>query len=107
MTAQHTPRPWRYNPLIGTIFAETETGPDAAKKTISIVRVPLNDHEMHANARLIAAAPMLATELDVAAVALTEAAILLRGNLPGCADIMDSHAERARAAIAKATGDAP
>lgn len=100
MSAQHTPGPWRYNPLIGAIFAETETGPDAAKKTISIVRVPLNDHEMHANARLIAAAPDLLAALRDAIdhMAAYERAFPL-------VDVRELH--KARAAIARAEGRTP
>jgi hypothetical protein len=89
-------------------FIEVE---DAAGKSIKfgewverddgnwVLRIP-------ADARLIAAAPDLVAELERAAGALTEAANLLRPTLKGCAGVMDNHAAIARAAIAKATGEA-
>lgn len=61
------------------------------------------DPEGMANARLIATAPELLSELAATALALDEAAALLFAKgLQGCAGIMAGHADRARALIAKA-----
>lgn len=53
---EHTPRPWRYDPLVYVIFG----GPDRKKiASIGNKRLPTAD----ANGRLIAAAPELLTAL--------------------------------------------
>lgn len=65
-----------------------------------------DERPAEANARLWAAAPDLLTALESAALALEEAAKVLAGscNLPSLGEIINGHAERARAAIAKTKG---
>jgi hypothetical protein len=99
--ATHTPGPWTLSPHGIPYVNCGEHGPAYGP---IVMAGPIE--EMMANARLIAAAPDLLAELGRAAGALTEAAKLLRPTLKGCADIMDNHAAIARAAIAKATGEA-
>jgi hypothetical protein len=63
--------------------------------------------ESYPNALLIAAAPDLLSELENSASALEEAAkLLFAKGLQGCASIMAANSDRARHAIAKATGAA-
>jgi len=60
---------------------------------------------IEANARLIAAAPDMLTELEAAAVAMEEASkLLFAKGLQGTASIILAHRDRALAAIAKAQG---
>lgn len=87
MTSRHTPGPWRIGDAGFTVFGPPKPG--ALPETIAPVK-------NRANARLIAAAPDL---LDVLAEMLADAEILAEPYRN------EAICERARAVIARATGD--
>lgn len=95
---KHTPGPWVANAKHcacandAQIVIEQEGGSAPIAKAFQI-----NGDQLHANARLIAAAPVLLAELEN----------LMRLSVwKGASDYDRKQVERARAAIAKATGGA-
>lgn len=110
MNAEHTPGPWRTNPDQPGMI-ETESG-----EMIGDTWSKDGNRQARINARLVAAAPELLAALDT----IINAIDVWRDNLaPGSIDntvlervtevLQDAHGkaiDKARAAIAKATGDA-
>ena len=94
-TSNHTPGPWRYWECRIDSSTGMENYAQFANLNSHVFRAPLQ-YLSEADARLIAAAPELLEALEgIAAFAVGEG------------DVCEIIAKRARAAIAKATGDGP
>ncbi len=94
MSAAYTPGPWAAKPsMLRAVCITSASGPVATTSSASHVSRDTNI----ANARLIAAAPELLAALNKLVRAIDR--------LPG-SNSLDGLADEARAAIAKATGEA-
>ena len=97
MSTQHTPGPWTVDEP-HQVFAESVGEYVAITKVEEWNALPPN--QVEANARLIAAAPCLLDALQE----LTQIASVLEATCPGDSRAKENRMDRARAAIAKATG---
>jgi hypothetical protein len=108
MSAKHTPGPWiGAGPSFGDQFPRYTTEITTEDERygdghIQICELPFHHHdeENEANARLIAAAPCLLDALQE----LTQIASVLAATCLGDSRAKENRMDRARAAIAKATG---
>ena len=99
MSGNHTPGPWTCDPDETGLFGEYRIHPAC-------------DADYHAgqdvaNARLIAAAPLMLEVLRIHRTNTLTTADMLRAFAPELALSMEREAEDMRAAIAKATGEVP
>ena len=105
MSAQHTPGPWQVAVDIFDNDGMPETAIQAMNggATVAVaLDFGLNNPDMRqANARLIAAAPCLLDALQE----LTQIASVLEATCLGDSRAKENRMDRARAAIAKATGE--
>lgn len=107
-TTQHTPGPWRYDPVDGHIYATSEASPLPAPARVCDPHADdIDIDEREANARLIAAAPdLLAALRDIYRAARSRDATMGdQIDLFEARRELRESCERARAAIAAATGN--
>lgn len=109
MKTTHTPGPWRFEPRKTSPTHEITFGESRFRPTC-IVGYVYKGHGLEvaeANARLIAAAPDLLETLEAAAEDVEEMGCTCsdrsEGHEPDCVGFM--HAQKARAALAKARGE--
>ena len=107
MNAQHTPGPWRTQPIMGTGRVQIVNDHAAvfgADQVFDIATLPvLSDGSHHANARLIAAAPELLAALQKAERYIDALSERVKWTQR---DQKEFDSLGIRAAIAKATGGA-
>jgi hypothetical protein len=103
MTAQHTPGPWKVKAGTNAVLAGRKQICSHVNAASALPVNMLEDQEIaQANARLIAAAPELLDALQE----LTQIASVLEATCLGDSRAKENRMDRARAAIAKATGAA-
>lgn len=103
--SKHTPGPWSVNPTPHAFdkqFLAVASGHGGIADVPVFSQHDCASHQVEANARLIAAAPLLLAELAHAAERVKRAALLMGSD----EEFAEGAVERYRAAISAATGEA-